>query len=204
MLTTRVPAARCGQRLPPGVRAARSNKNPMRARFKRYSSWGIVLLAVTVIAVLLQGPHERPLFVFNTSPSIPPGLYYRRQGQDGVRVGDVVLFAVPDGTAHQFVKSRLGKVRSNWTILKPVAAAGGDHVCTRHGWLFINGVQTAPLVTTDSEGNPVPTWSGGRHLEDEEIFVMATHVERSLDSRVFGVVRRDDVIGVYKPLWVWD
>ena len=108
MLATRVPAARRGQRLPPGVCAARSNKGPMHVRLKRYSRWGIVMLAVTVIAVLLHGPYERPLFVFNTSPSIPLGLYYRRRGQDGIRVGDVVMFAVPKGTAHQFVKSRLG------------------------------------------------------------------------------------------------
>jgi conjugative transfer signal peptidase TraF len=176
----------------------------MHARLKRYSRYGIVVLAVTVIAVLLQGPYERPLFVFNTSPSIPLGLYYRRRGHDGVRVGDVVMFAVPDGTAHEFVKSRLGRVRSNWTIFKPVAAAGGDHVCTRHGWLYINGVRTAPLVTTDSEGNPVPTWRGCKHLDDDQVFVVATRVERSFDSRVYGPVRQDEVVGVYEPLWVWD
>jgi conjugative transfer signal peptidase TraF len=174
----------------------------MRTRFKHYRRYCAAVLAVTVIAVLLQGPYERPFFVFNTSPSIPLGLYYRRRGVDGARAGDVVLFAIPAGTAHRFVKHRLGEVRSNWTILKPVAAAGGDHVCTRDGWLFINGTRAAPLVETDSDGNPVPSWRGCRVLKDGELFVMATRVERSFDSRVYGPIREALVWGIYAPLWV--
>lgn len=173
------------------------------ARFKHYRRSCAAVLAVTVIAVLLQGPYERPFFVFNTSPSIPLGLYYRcRQGVDGARVGDVVMFNIPAGTAHRFVKHRLGEVRSNWTILKPVAAAGGDHVCARDGWLFINGNQAAPLVLTDADGNPVPSWSGCRVLEDGELFVMATRVERSFGSRVYGPIDEGLVRGIYAPLWV--
>ena len=96
-------------------------------------------------------------------------------------------------------------MRTNWTILKPVAGVGGHHVSTQHeGWLQINGVQIAPLVTTDSSGNPVPTWRGCRRLEEGELFVVATRAERSFDSRVYGSVHQDQVVGVYEPLWVWD
>ncbi len=174
----------------------------MRARCKHYRRYYAAVLAVTVIALLLQGPHERPFFVVNTSPSIPLGLYYRRRGVGRARVGDVVLFAIPAGTARRFVKHRLGQVSPNWTILKPVAATGGDHVCTRDGWLFINGNQAAPLVMTDAGGNPVPSWSGCRVLEDGELFVLAVQVERSFDSRVYGPIDDRFVRGVYAPLWV--
>ncbi len=174
----------------------------MRARCKHYRRYYAAVLAVTVIALLLQGPHERPFFVVNTSPSIPLGLYYRRREVDRVRVGDVVLFTIPDGSAHRFVKHRLGKVRPNWTILKPVAAAGGDHVCTRDGWLFINGMESAPLVMKDADGNPVSSWRGCRVLKDGELFVVATQVECSFDSRIYGPIHEELVRGIYTPLWV--
>ena len=166
-------------------------------KYKTYFVWAVTLL----VPFMLIFPYGRPSFLLlNISPSIPVGIY-RRIWLTHVEVGDIVQFAIPEA-AHGFVKERLGKVRSNWTILKPVAAISGDYVCVRDGALYINSRPIGPVVETDSAGRKVATWEGCRRLEEREFFVVSTVIERSFDSRVYGPIREEDLRGVYAPLWV--
>lgn len=156
-------------------------------------------VAMAIVFLLVIHPHGRPFLLVNTSPSLPLGLYWRTGSREAIRVGCLVDFPVPE-PAYEYLHQRTGNTTHHWNILKPVVGIAGDRVCTCRGWLSINGTKVAPLVKTDSEGNPAPVWRGCRRLKDGEVFVLSTRVERSFDSRVYGPVRIDTVTGVYARL----
>jgi type IV secretory pathway protease TraF len=49
------------------------------------------------------------------------------------------------------------------------------------------------------DGRVLPTWRGCRVLHDGEFFVIGDTPD-SFDSRYFGVVRADQIEGVWRPL----
>ncbi|TIS13749.1 MAG: S26 family signal peptidase, partial [Mesorhizobium sp.] len=52
-----------------------------------------------------------------------------------------------------------------------------------------------------AEGRPLPWWNGCRALGDNEVFLLGSDKNRSFDSRYFGPVPTQNVIGRLVPLW---
>jgi signal peptidase I len=79
------------------------------------------------------------------------------------------------------------------TMLKRVVGVGGDSVGLRNGVLFVNGRRLdEPFY------DPVrlaPVWYGPVRVPAGHIFVMGDNRANSVDSRDFGPVPRDRVIG---------
>lgn len=95
------------------------------------------------------------------------------------RRGALVYVALPDGTH----------------TVRRVVAVKGDTVEVRDGMVYINGIAergTYSYTRTD----PVP---GGPQypvlLKEGEIFVLGDYREQATDSRSFGVLKRDAVLG---------
>ena len=98
--------------------------------------------------------------------------------------GDVIVFEPPpayrgDGTP----------------FIKRVIGLPGDVVDIRDGAVYIDQVRLTEPYVRDSE----PTEAGGSSAHWEiaagELFVLGDNRENSSDSRVFGPVRRDSVVG---------
>ena len=152
-----------------------------------------------VLGVVLAAP-KYELFGWNSTPSMPEGLYVRSVLERHT-VGKTVTIRTPSIVEHHF-RSR-GYVGTLPTILKPLAAGPGDHVCvTDH--LEINGQYIAPVLSAASNGTPMPRWDGCRVLDVGEWFTYAPRILDSFDSRYYGPVREADIIGVYRPVWVED
>lgn len=89
-------------------------------------------------------------------------------------------------------------------VLKPIAAMSGDSVALDERGLWVNGemLPNSRVFDTDSQGQPIRHLPIGwtKVLTTGELFLLANHIERSLDSRYYGTVARDKLLGKAVPL----
>jgi conjugative transfer signal peptidase TraF len=159
----------------------------------RRSAIALALAGCAALAALATNPLH-PLVLLNTTPSEPPGLYAAMPAP--IRVGAIVAFKAP-AAAFPYADLRLGYLHRT-PMLKAVAAGPGDRVCAATGRLVINGQDRAPIVAKDREGRALPRWNGCRRLGPDELFVFSARVPNSFDSRYFGPVAKDAVVGVFQ------
>jgi len=159
-----------------------------------------VLLAGTIAAAALLSaalPISR-ILVWNTTASVPTGLYHIR-GAASLHVGERVAIASPS-ELRRYLAER-GYLPSGVPLLKEVAALRGDTVC-RHGLIIsINGEPAGEARALDSRARPLPDWQGCRTVGADEIFVMNRRAPGSFDGRYFGPIARTQVIGRATPVW---
>ena len=153
------------------------------------------LAGAVIVAALASNPLH-PFVLLNTTPSEPPGLYTAALAP--IRVGVIIAFRTPEA-AFPYADRRLSYLHRT-PMLKAVAAGPGDDVCAASDRLVINGQDRAPIASRDGEGRALPRWTGCRRLGPDELFVFSTRVPNSFDSRYFGPVRRDAVVGVFQPV----
>lgn len=127
----------------------------------------------------------------NLSPSLPRGIWQIQKGNN-LRIGDSVVLdksAIPN--------NRVNLVKDVGALPKDVMTRQGD-VVYRNG--IVMPLSTIHAVNSNGEkiycvGYPVVVPAG-------HIWLSSRH-ERGYDSRYFGPVPIQHVIGKVKPLWVW-
>jgi signal peptidase I len=90
--------------------------------------------------------------------------------------GDVVVFRPPNGSSEDYIKRVIG--------------LPGETIEIRGGTVWINGVALEEPYITAAGGD-----SGLRTLGDEQYFVLGDNRNNSSDSRSWGVLPRQDIIG---------
>ena len=94
--------------------------------------------------------------------------------------GDIVVFNTEK--AHENTVS---------TLVKRVIAVGGDHLQIKDCVVYVNDRQLdEPYITPMTKGQDIDIY-----IPDGKIFCMGDNRDVSLDSRVFGPVSLDDVVG---------
>lgn len=154
------------------------------------------LLAFGSIAALAIASVYGPWVLWNRTDSEPLGLYTRTLQPPAV--GRLIAFPAP-AAAFPYADGRMAYLR-RVPILKQVAAAQGDLVCARGGVLAINGLPIAPIYARDPRGRALPQWNGCRRLRPAEYFVYSDRIPNSFDSRYYGPIEGERVLGVYRPL----
>jgi signal peptidase I len=128
---------------------------------------------VSMLPTLKQGQH---LLVDKLSPRFDP---YSR--------GDIVVFHAP-GTAADSIP-----------YIKRVIGIAGDHVALRDGEVYVNGValDEAYLADDGPGGGATEPLDGTTEWDVPagQVLVMGDHRARSVDSRSFGPVPVEQVIG---------
>ena len=110
---------------------------------------------------------------------------------DRYKTGDIVVFQPPQ----QYQQPE------GVPYIKRVIGVGGDKVEIRDdGFVYVNNVKLneTSYVFKDSDGSPQPTVSTSQSLwvvPSGELFVLGDHRMSSADSRVFGPIKLDSVIG---------
>jgi signal peptidase I len=109
---------------------------------------------------------------------------------DAYKRGDIVVFKPPADWGED-----------DTPFIKRVIGEGGDTVEIRDdGHVYVNDVELdEPYVYADEDGDPQPTtapldqttWT----IPEGELFLMGDHRSNSADSRTFGPVEVDQVIG---------
>jgi conjugative transfer signal peptidase TraF len=139
-----------------------------------------------------------PKLLYNGSASAPIG-FYTVDTAAAIQVGDLVVLTPPPGMRDLIVER--GYLPPDVPLVKRIVAAKGDHVCAQHGVVAINDRVVLTAKKSDSQGRTMPIWDGCRVLDQGEVFVAMSDVEDSLDSRYFGPIDDDLIIGKVSPVW---
>jgi conjugative transfer signal peptidase TraF len=158
----------------------------------------MVALAVTVCAAVAVSWLASHL-IYNATPSMPLGFYWVTP-RPAFRRDDVVAFHIPPAVAGLVHERQYLPARA--LLLKPVIATAGDDVCTTGGVLRVNGTTFGNLLRHDSAGRPLPQDTTCHPLATDEVFVASPHPQ-SFDSRTFGAVPVDAIVGKVVPLWTY-
>jgi conjugative transfer signal peptidase TraF len=157
----------------------------------------LVIAAIGLSAIALPSVTTRhPLLVWNASPSVPIGFYRVVARPPPCGALALIRLAAPFRT----LADGRGYVPAAVPIIKPIAACNGDTVCRLGGIVSINGQTLAVARNTDASGRRLPRWQGCRRLDATTVFVISRQ-PHSFDSRYFGPVDRNHVIGLAIPLW---
>ncbi|MBZ9763336.1 S26 family signal peptidase [Mesorhizobium sp. CA8] len=138
-----------------------------------------------------------PWLVWNASASAPIGLYRVVAGAPAR--GDLVLARAPEFIAG--LAADRGYLPRNVPLVKRVAALPGEHVCAFNEAIIIGGKIVARRLATDGQGRALPWWNECRVLSADELFLLNGEAPRSFDSRYFGPVSSENIIGRLEPLW---
>jgi conjugative transfer signal peptidase TraF len=154
---------------------------------------GTTLIA---LAVLTWPKQSVPKLYWNTTPSVPIGLY--RLTSRMPAKGDLAIISLPEAAAA--LADVRGYLPARSRLIKPVAAGFGDTVC-RHGLVVrVDGRPCALADAVDMRRRPLPQWDGCHRLTPTEIFVVST-VRGSFDSRYIGPIHVRHVLGTAVPIW---
>jgi signal peptidase I len=108
---------------------------------------------------------------------------------DTYKRGDIVVFAPPESWAQP----------DGTPYIKRVIGVGGDKVEIRDGSVFVNDTELVEPYVFVENGQPQetedPLQLGEWVVPDGDLFLMGDHRKSSADSREFGTVRVDQVIG---------
>lgn len=163
----------------------------------RHALWPLALaagsLSALVWAVLATSP---PLIVYNASNSVPAGWYHIASASP-LAAGDLVLARLPPEAIT--LAAQRGYLPTTVPLLKTVAAIAPQHVCVQSNQVLIDGKLVARQLRRDRKRRALPAWRDCRHLESDELFLLSSNPE-SFDSRYFGPVSANAVIGLAQPL----
>ncbi|MGA4475990.1 S26 family signal peptidase [Ectopseudomonas chengduensis] len=162
--------------------------------------WPPALLAGSLMALgwaaLTTSP---PRLVYNASDSVPVG-WYRIAPANSMVPGDLVLVHLPPEV--RSLAAQRGYLPANVPLLKTVAAMAPQQVCVQGSQVRIDGDLVAKRLRWDRKGRALPTWQSCRSLVGDELFLLSSSNPASFDSRYFGPISADAVIGRAQPLWL--
>ena len=164
---------------------------PHRSLYRTILEWAAVIAGGIVIALVVEAFLVQAFWI--PSPSMVPTLEVGDRvlvnklayKLHDVHRGDVVVFERPP-------EARNGSDSEIKDLIKRVVAVGGDTLEGRDGRVYVNGeLIEEPYLEpgTRTEGLPLQT------IPEGQVFVMGDNRENSEDSRIFGPIDEDTIVG---------
>ncbi len=151
--------------------------------------------AVSMLLIWATASSFGGWLLYNPSPSMPPGFYWRTEGRmerDAivtVRARDIT----PDYAAIR------GFADPSDRFIKRVRGVSGDVVCAHGRNVTLNATPIVTREMRDRAGRELPSWSGCRTLTAGELFLLGDGAD-SFDGRYWGIVGHQQIEGVWRPL----
>jgi len=160
---------------------------------------GFGLFCVVATGLYLAG------YRVNTTESYPIGIY---KIEEGYTKGDLV-FLCPEGKDFEKLNAR-GYIPKGLCpagtkpLLKKAMAVAGDRVVVSD-YVYINGkkVKNSKLYLYDSKGNRIKFFDQkSYYLGPGQVFVLSDYNDKSFDSRYFGPINQNSIIGKAVPVFL--
>jgi conjugative transfer signal peptidase TraF len=142
-----------------------------------------------------------PIYIWNSSASVPVGLYRVRPASSRY-VTELVAVQPPEPLATYLHLN--GYLPTGVPMLKRVLALPRQTVCRSGSTITVDGVVVGEALKRDSRGRPLPVWEGCDVVEDGKLFLMNWQAADSFDGRYFGMTPATAVIGRVLPVWTWE
>lgn len=151
---------------------------------------GITLLILANIGEISTPP--LPKLLYNPTESAPVG-WYKIQANRPINVGDKIAVYPPDWAR------KLGDERrylpQHYPLIKSVWAVEGTEICYENGIVRVPNYPDIAVLVQDSLGRDMPVYEGCYTLLKNEIFLASNDLDASWDSRYFGAVGKNNVLG---------
>lgn len=179
----------------------RFNKN----RFKTVAAvCGVVFSSTLLTGCFLYAVGFR----FNLTPSLPLGIWKIDKIFTPLEKGEYIWFTPTKEIAdfaiqRGYLKENKNLPNNTISMLKQVRGLPGDTYSFKENDLYINDepVENTTRRELDSKGRSMPQIEGGV-VPEGRFFVLAIH-PHSFDSRYFGTIPKQNVIGRAKPFITW-
>ncbi|WP_334446671.1 S26 family signal peptidase [Bradyrhizobium sp. AZCC 1610] len=159
-------------------------------------------LLTTIGAVaLLAGPivaQPCPIYIWNSSASVPVGLYRVRPAGNHY-VTELVVVRPPAPLASYLDLN--GYLPTGVPMLKRVLALPGQTVCRNGSTITVDGIAVGEARERDSRDRPLPVWEGCDVVDDGKLFLMNWQAADSFDGRYFGMMPATAIVGRARPVW---
>ncbi|WP_292995102.1 conjugative transfer signal peptidase TraF [Nitrosomonas sp.] len=167
----------------------------------------ILTLSISVF-VLSIGARISGTYI-NTTPSLPVGFY--KVVDEPIVSGAYVAFCPPQDAIFDMAKDRSYINQGNCPggyglLLKRVFAQSGDTVSIDQAGIFVNGkyLPNSAQLKIDAEGHALPQYHlDQRVLDDFEYLLLSDLNPQSFDARYFGLIARDQIQQVVRPIFTW-
>ena len=135
---------------------------------------------------------------YQPSRSMPVGWYVTYPVYHPLQKGDTILFRPTSSVLHYMMQR--GWIGAHTAMMKEIFAVPGDTVCIHQGMLYINGKSTTSVLTEYAPGKPLPQVLLCQHLPSGKYMAMSTYNAHSFDSRYFGPIDQESIIGKVSKL----
>ena len=173
----------------------------------------IKILAVSVLAVsavlfvLSIGFRISGIYI-NTTPSLPVGFY--RIVDEPIASGAYVAFCPQQDEIFDMARDRSYINRGDCPggyglLLKRVFAQSGDSVSIDQAGIFVNDehLPNSAQLKIDADGHALPQYRLEVVLDDAEYLLLSDLNPQSFDARYFGLIARDQIKQVVRPIFTW-
>lgn len=173
-------------------------------RFLKACAAGFI--GVMTLSVLLrEGLSAQGItLTFNPTASAPIGLWAIATRSRAFHPGDYVVACPPPVAVVESVLKAGGLPEGSCPsgtgpVLKTIGAVASDTVTLREGFpVSVNGSEMQGMIPGDS----FPAWPSGTYpVGPSEVWLLSDYHPRSFDSRYFGPVQVDQVIGKAYPVF---
>ncbi|WP_416877552.1 S26 family signal peptidase [Litorimonas sp.] len=157
---------------------------------------GVMTLAIIGTAgQIIFSP--KPVLLYNPSESAAVG-WYRLRPDETVILGAQVAAYAPKW-ARKLADER-GYLPYDYPLIKTVWAVHGDEVCYNTQSVSVPKRPDIPVLGQDVLGRDMPQKSGCIVLGSGEYMLLSPDVQTGFDSRYFGPVRAENILGVVEYL----
>ena len=157
---------------------------------------GVMTLAIIGTAGQIIFP-PKPVLLYNPSESAAVG-WYRLSPDEPVILGAQVAAYAPEW-ARRLADER-GYLPYDYPLIKTVWAVHGDKVCYNSQSVSVPKRPDIPVLGQDVLGRDMPQKSGCIVLKSGEYLIISPDVQTGFDSRYFGSVGRENIVGVVQYL----
>lgn len=178
-----------------------------RAAFRLLSRQGLIIFAGAVlIATLATGARVERLVLVATDSSCPIGIY--RIVHKPLAHGELIEACLPAaiaryGMARGYIRSGTCTNGSE-PVIKIIGATAGDQVELSREAIRVNDIALPGSITrsVDTRGRSVRSIARGAYLTSaNEVWILGLHDARSWDSRYFGPIPRESIVGAVQPVF---